>query len=175
MYINNEDICLRAVEVEDNDLLRDMMNDPSIEQMTFGWSFPISKKNQIEWYENFLNSERDAKWIIQSNELSKSIGMIGLTNIDFKNGNAELHIKLSNDNVKQKGFGYQAVTLLSDYCFNQLRLHCIYVEILEYNVASLGLFRKCGFTQEARLQDRVFKNGRFNNVLILSKIKKVED
>lgn len=35
---------LRALETEDMELLRETVNDPEVERLVGGWSFPVSKK-----------------------------------------------------------------------------------------------------------------------------------
>ena len=43
MFIKGEKVLLRAIELRDADILRAMMNDEKIEEMMWGYSFPVSK------------------------------------------------------------------------------------------------------------------------------------
>ena len=46
MNIKGKIVTLRAVELEDMELLRGMLNDPEMEKAVVGWSFPVSKYSQ---------------------------------------------------------------------------------------------------------------------------------
>ena len=50
MILKGKKVILRAVEEEDLDMLRELSNDPEFEKMVIGWSFPISKKDEAEWF-----------------------------------------------------------------------------------------------------------------------------
>lgn len=159
MFIKGEKVLLRAVELEDADLLQQMINDEEVEQMMWGYSFPVSRHQQLKWIENLSNEKSVFRAIIDVD--GKAIGTIILSDIDMRNGNAEVHIKLANAVERGKGYGTDAVSALVSYAFNQLRLHCIYCRVKEDNIASQKLFEKCGFIKEGCLRSRVFRNGRY--------------
>ena len=50
MSIMGKKIYLRAMELEDMEMYRDMINDEEVSRMVVGWSFPVSKKEQLDWY-----------------------------------------------------------------------------------------------------------------------------
>ena len=51
MNIKGKLVTLRAIEMSDEKLLRDMLNDPYIEKMVVGWAYPVSKLQQ----ENYIS------------------------------------------------------------------------------------------------------------------------
>ena len=104
---------------------------------------------------------------------SRAIGTVILSDIDYKNGNAEVHIKLIKD-CQGKGYGTDIVKAIVKYSFEELRLHCIYSHINEYNVASKAMFEKCGFEKDGIIRDRIFKKGRYHNVFLYSILNKCE-
>lgn len=168
MYLLYEDIMLRAIEHDDLNLLKEMINDPEIEKMVVGWSFPVSTHEQLEWINNVNNDRNNVRYIIDVDGIG-AIGMASLTSIDFKNGVANVNIKLKNDdNIRRKGIGFRVIKMLSNYAFNELNLNCLVANILRYNKASQKLFEKCGFVLEGVLRKRVFKNGAFQDLLSYS-------
>ena len=104
-------------------------------------------------------------------KLFGKIGTIILSNIDMKNGTAEVHVKLAVANNRGKGYGTDAVNTIVKYAFNEMRLNCIYAEILEYNQPSIKLFEKCGFKKEGTLCSRIYKGGKYINLMSFSKVK----
>ncbi len=159
MFIKGSKVLLRAIEMKDSDLLRTMMNDESIEEMTMGCSFPVAEHQQKAWIEKLPADNSTFRAIIEAEAVA--IGTIILSDIDIRNGNAEIHIKLACDSHRGKGYGTDAVLALIKYAFENLRLNCIYCRVKEDNVASQKMFEKCGFTQEGKLRSRVYRNGRF--------------
>ena len=159
MFIKGQNVLLRAVELSDAGILRQMMNDEDIEKMMWGYSFPVSEHQQVKWIENISNEKNVFRAMIDVD--GTAIGTIILSDIDMRNGIAEIHIKLANSCKRGKGFGTDAVSALVLYAFNVLRLNCIYCRINESNMASRRMFEKCGFKQEGCLRSRVFRDGKY--------------
>ncbi|MFA7637447.1 MAG: GNAT family protein [Monoglobales bacterium] len=159
MLIKGEKVLLRAIEMKDAGILQAMMNDEAIEEMMWGYSFPVSMHQQEAWIEKLPTDNSVFRAMIDVGE--KAIGTIILSDIDLRNGSAEIHIKLASDAERGKGFGTDAVRSLVKYAFNELRMNCIYCKVKEDNIASKKMFEKCGFVQEGRLRSRVYRHGRY--------------
>lgn len=172
MNIKGKNIVLRAIEPEDNLMLLEMINDEETEYFLGGWSFPVSKKKQEDWTNSLKNDIHTLRCTMDAG--GNAVGVVTLTDIDYKNGNAEVHIKLSIDNVRGKGYGTDALMAITKYAFDELRLKCIYARVSYHNEASRRLFQKCGFKEEGILKSRVFKRGEYIDVISFSKINKEE-
>ena len=75
MELYGKKVILRAVEEEDLEMLRELSNSPDFEKMIVGWSFPISKKDQLEWFANCKNSLSVIRYTIETEE-DGAVGMI---------------------------------------------------------------------------------------------------
>ena len=84
-------------------------------------------------------------------------GTVILSDIDYKNGSAQFHIKISA-NHRGKGFATDAIRVVERYAFHELRLNCLYSEVLSYNMASRGMLEKCSFKCDGVLRGRLYKN-----------------
>ena len=157
MNIEGNKILLRAIEEKDNGILQELINDPDIENMVCGHSFPVSQRFQNKWFDEESASPNTIRCAIETINDNKTVGTIILSNIDYINGNAEIHIKILTS-FHHCGIGKEAVDLLVEYAFNYLRLHLVYAEILDYNNASKALFKKCRFEYNGTLKNRIFKN-----------------
>lgn len=169
MILIDGNIVLRPIEKTDNELLKRMINDPEMEKNVVGWSFPSSNEVQMNWYDKVIFSKSDARYMIEID--GNTIGMVGLTGIDFKNSTATINIKIGSDEYKNQGIGYRTIMLLVKYAFEELNLHCISASILEYNIASIKLFEKCGFSFEGKRRNRVYKGGKYHNLCDYSILK----
>ena len=168
MNIKGNNILLRAIEITDAELLKRLINDPDVENYILGHSFPVSEHEQIDWIKSLKPQKDTLRVVIETTEKKKAIGLVVLSNIDYKNATAGIHIKIDSDSGKGKGYGTDAINTMVNYAFDELRLHCIYANILSYNIASLNLFTKCGFQKEAILKKRIYKKGKFFDINVFS-------
>lgn len=171
MNIAGKLVTLRAIELSDCEMLRNLMNDPDTEYMLGGWSFPVSSNAQEQWCQNLSSTKNTLRVIIDAE--NTAIGTAVLSDIDYKNGTAQIHIKLMPGDNRHKGYGSDTVNTLVRYAFHELRLHCVYAHVNEHNEASQRLFHKCGFQQEGVLRDRIYKGGHYINDIVLSRISSV--
>ena len=169
MIIKGKNVVLRAIEREDAELLRGMMNDPQIESMMWGYSFPVSKQGQEAWMSNLGNEKNVFRAIIEVDGVG--IGQVILSDIDMKNGNAEIHIKLADSNVRGKGYGTDAVETITKYAFEELRLNCVFCRVRVDNTPSRKVFEKCGYQEEGILRSRVYREGKYHDFVEYSILK----
>ena len=166
MNLKGKKVLLRAIEEEDLKCLLEIINDENIEKMLGGFSFPISQENQKLWYSNLKIEENQLRCVVDIEGIC--IGMVILSDIDYKNGTAEIHIKLQNSKIRRNGYGYDALRTIILYAFQELRLNCIYSYVLDYNIPSQNLFKKLGFKRDGILRERVYKNGEYNDLVSFS-------
>ena len=170
MIIDANSVILRAIEENDLPLLQAMINDPAIERLTGGYCFPVSADRQRRWFDNY-DQQKDLRCMIQIKN-GVTIGMIMLTDIDWKNRTAQLHQKtLAKVEDRKKDDVYDAMMGFLNYAFNELDLQCVYGTVLEYNLLSRKLALRCGLKEEGILRNRVFKNGKRHNLIANSIIK----
>lgn len=168
MNIYGEKIVLRAIEPADCALLLEMINDQETEKMLGGSSFPVSAAAQAKWIADQTGRNDILRCIVADRDNpEKGVGTVILSDIDYKNGVAQVHIKLGAD-CRGKGYGTDALNAVVDYAFRQMRLHCVYAHVLEYNEVSQKLFQKCGFRREGRLRARAYKNGAYVDAISYS-------
>lgn len=171
MNILGEKTILRAVEKQDNIVLKEIINDPEIEIMLGGISFPVSTESQETWFSSLRNVPYEVRCVVADKDAPDlAIGMVVLSNIDYINGNAQVHIKLTNhEKVRRKGYGSDAINAITKYAFSFLRLHCVYAEVISYNEPSQNLFLKCDYQRDGILKSRIFKQGTYWDVVVYSK------
>lgn len=170
MNLKGEKVFLRAVEKEDMDFLRMMINDEKMEMQVVGWSFPISKYEQEKWFDSQINNTNNIRYIIELE--GNPIGLETLTSIDWKNRKACHGIKLYDKKMRGKGYGTDTLKTIMKYAFEELQLNKIYSTILEHNKASIKLHKKCGWETEGILKESVFKNNRYINEIQVAILKK---
>lgn len=166
MNIKGENLTLRAIEEKDLTVLKDMMNDETIESSVGGWSFPVSDIQQKQWFASIINQSNNLRVIIDVNGIG-AVGMCSLTSIDWKNRVAECNIKICNKpELRNKRIGQKSYDALIKYAFEELQLNRLEANVLESNKASNRLHEKCGWKKEGIRRDVIFKKGKYHNVII---------
>ena len=98
--------------------------------------------------------------------------MIGLQNIDWKNGVASgLGMRIAKKEIRTRGLATDAWMTLMRYAFEELRLNRINGSALSYNKASLRVCEKVGFKVEGIQRQAVYKNGAYQDLIIMGCLK----
>ncbi len=148
MELYGKKVILRAVEETDLEMLRELTNSPDFEKMIVGWSFPVSKRDQQEWFSNCRNDLKRLRYTIVTKE-DGAVGMLGLRDIDWKNGGASgLGMRIAKKEIRNRGLATDSWMTLMRYAFGELRLNRISTNVLDYNLASQKVIHKVGFKEE---------------------------
>lgn len=171
MLLKYKNATLRAIEKKDLNILLNMLNDVEIEKFTVDSHFPISILNQENWICSYKNTDETVRLMVEL-ENGKTVGMVILTNINYKTRTAELAFKrYAKKEDRMIDDMFNACVAMLRYAFDELGLNCIYCTALTYNERSLNLQKRLGFSEEGILRQRVFKNGKFQDLISCSLLK----
>lgn len=161
MNIYGNKVYLRAIEDEDLEFLRELQNSQEIEGMCGSWDFPLSKRRQKEWFESLSQRNDEFRLIIVEKESDQVIGVIYLSNIDWKNRSAFIGIKTIAGNTRGKGNGIDAIMALLRYAFDEMQLHRIESLIIDTNNISLNIMGKFGIQAEGIKRECLYSKGKY--------------
>ena len=164
-YVN-----LRALEEKDLELLKKWRNDKKTRVHTREYRL-LNMINQYEWFEciHKQNPPSSIMFGIQ-NQKSKLIGVCGLTYIDWKNRHAEISNIMIMDKWQRSNEAKNTLELIIQYGFDELNLHRLWVEIFDTIPENKKLFEKMKFVKEGTLRDKLWRNSKWHNSSIYSKI-----
>ncbi|WP_057977143.1 GNAT family N-acetyltransferase [Caloramator mitchellensis] len=159
---------IRAIEMEDARILSAWLNDRETNEH-LDIIYPISKR----YCDNFTleGEEHNKKVFIIENEDRKPIGLIIIDNIKWEYRNCEIGIAIYDKNFRGKGYAKDALSVVIDFIFNDMNMHLIHLRVSEENKTAIELYNKFGFVVEGMLRDRYYRNGKYHNIIIMSKIK----
>ena len=104
-------------------------------------------------------------------DISGPAGGIGIRlGADVHRYTAELGYWLGEE-FWRRGVMSEAVTIFTDYCFNNFSLHRIYAGPFANNPTSARVLEKAGFVLEGRLRNNVVKDGQILDSLLYAKTK----
>jgi RimJ/RimL family protein N-acetyltransferase len=166
MNILGKRVVLRAIEPIDLPMFLGWANDPDLQPMLAGWHFPISQRDQMQWYES-LSCTSDHQRFSVTSERHGLIGSANLVSIDWKNRSA-FHGLLLDLKFRGMGYGEDILMALMRYAFEELGLVRMDTEIIEYNEGSLSLHvKKCGWKLEGTKERALYRRGRHWSKFIL--------
>ena len=168
--IEGERIYLSPMNVEDAEVYTKWLNNSEVSKYLSIHNSLISYSGEREYLEKFVKEEFHL--CIVKNENDELIGNIALENIDYKNGTAELGIFIGEEKNHGKGYGSEAIKLLTNYGFKILRLHSIYLRTYDFNERAQKSYAKCGFKEFGRRHEAIFFDGKYHDVIYMELINK---
>ncbi|WP_299220711.1 GNAT family N-acetyltransferase [uncultured Aquimarina sp.] len=164
LTLKGEHIYLRALEPEDLDFVYLIENDERIWEMSTTQT-PYSRfliKQYLENAHQDIYEAKQLRLVICSYD-EATLGLIDLFDFNPTHNRAGVGILIAEQVHRGKGYGKEALTLIKNYGKTHLRLHQLYANIAEDNLASIKLFEKEGFKKigtknEWNLVDGVYKD-----------------
>lgn len=161
------DTSLRPVKNIDADLLYEAINSPEI--VRYNSSFkPIHQVKHEEWFENILGDT--TKQFFMIDYLSITVGSIQLVDIQPIHRNAELRVRIFNEDYRGKNIGTNAVNILCNHAFSNLGLVRVWLEVFANNSRAIAAYKKVGFSIEGTMRNAAYINGKFLDVIIMGKL-----
>lgn len=99
------------------------------------------------------------------------IGNIKLGPINWNHLTAEIGILIGEKSYWGRGYASEAISLLSDFAFNEIKLKKLTAGCYEQNIGSFKAFLKEGFIEEGRLKSQWLYNEKRYDGVILGKVK----
>ena len=168
-----KNIKLRALEKEDLNFLYKIENNESFWQVSHTQT-PFSKYMLKLYLENAhldIYQAKQLRLIIEENNTNQQVGMIDLFDFNPKHKRAGIGILIHPD-FQEKGYAFEALSLLINYTFTHLDLHQLYANITEDNSKSISLFEKNNFVKTGIKKDWIFTNNNYKSEILYQLINK---
>lgn len=160
---------LREIDIQDLERINTWRNDPEIIDLLGNNFLYIAESVDRNWYQQYLLSrEKNIRLAIIPEDMSSAVGIVNLTGIHSVNRSAEFSIMIGNKEYWNQGLGKQATVQMLHHGFLNLNLHRIYLYVLTRNVRAVSMYEKTGFSKEGLLREAVYKNGKFEDMILMS-------
>ena len=166
-----EKIRLRAKTAADlaNDKIR--FGDPDYDTETDRLSdkiyLPCSYESRKEDFENGVrqkNTPANCNLVIETPD-GVAVGSICATNVNQTDGTFSYGVGVDAKH-RRRGYAAEAVKLLLNYFFNELRFHKCNVTVFDFNAGSKALHKAMGFTEEGRQRESKFSQGAHHDIIL---------
>ena len=97
------------------------------------------------------------------NESDAYLGTVSLKDISEKNRSAEYAIVVRSI-ARGTGAAALATKEILHYAFDTLKLHKVYLNVLEKNERAKHFYTKCGFVYEGTSKDAILLNGSYESL-----------
>jgi RimJ/RimL family protein N-acetyltransferase len=123
---------------------------------------PISLAMEERWFEDLLDHHGQDRWffVICRLEDDRAVGSLDLREIGPTSGGAGLGIVIGDPADTGHGYGTDALEVLLDFGFGELRLERMWLEVFDFNERALHVYRRLGFVHEATFRHAIFHGGR---------------
>lgn len=125
----------------------------------------------INIIEQKLETNEGINWAITIKGSNTLIGFIGHYRIKWEHFRSEIGYMLSPE-FQGKGIVSEAVKLIVDYGFKEMKMHSLEAVIDPANTASARVLEKNDFIKEAHFKENEFFEGKFIDSVIYSLLKK---
>jgi RimJ/RimL family protein N-acetyltransferase len=171
----------RMIDSDDLDFLNSIRLSSHV-QNNVGFHLFTNNFLQKNWIENISKSSKDKYLILEikkddfvnsSKNSWQKIGLIRFNEIDFINRSMCVGGDIAHDFIG-KGHGKKMYEIIFKICFEIWGMNRLWLSVLEYNLRAINLYKKIGFTQEGVSREAIFKNGKFENYVMMSLLKSDE-
>lgn len=170
-FIDGKRIRLREVRQGDvTDLYHSWMNDPQVTQYTESHDYPYSMEALKKYVEAKQENENEVFLAIIEKKNNCHIGNIKLGPINWTHRFGDIGIIIGEKGYWGKGYGTEAIGLITEYAFDVLGLHKLTAGSIGLNKGSVRAFKNNNFEIEGVRKKHAFINDTFVDVILLGLI-----
>ena len=160
-------VILRALEEADLERCYRWMNDPMIVR-TLKSRYPMPFQQEAKWLENAVQTPSERHFAVERREDRAHIGNASIHDIDWVSRTAYFGLFIGEPAAWNKGFGSDAIKNLVRFAFEEMNLRKLKVNVFDYNDRAKHVLTQAGFVQEGKLGQEFFREGTYQDLVILS-------
>ena len=166
-FLKGERVTLRTFGPADIEKVYRWINDPAVNRSLLRGDIPMGWSDELEWVDR--SRRRREESITLGIEIAE-IGLIGVTGLDIQwpNRSGDTGTMIGEPSAWGKGYGTEAKMLVLSHAFRRLNLRNIYSKVYAFNERSIRCQQRCGYIEEARLKECIFRDGLYHDLVILT-------
>lgn len=160
---------LKPIDSDDLEFLMNLRNHQ--ETIKFlGNSNKVSMEDQKKWFNKLQTATDRAYFVFQFKKLGgdkiEKIGMIRTHDLDLVNKNMGVGGDI-HPTFRGKGYGKIMYDLIFHLGFKQMKLHRLWLSVIEFNIVARNLYKKMGFVETGVQREAVFQNNQYFNYIYM--------
>ena len=160
---------LRAPDMDDLERNTRWVNDREVTRyLVLRYQMPgLAEENWLRERCSSAPSYHNTFFAIETKD-GRHIGNTNLFNASPENRSAEAGIMIGDKEYWARGFGTDAMRTLLGFGFGEMNLHRVHLIVYAFNERAQAAYRKCGYREEARLRQHIFREGAYHDVVVMS-------
>ncbi|GFO80938.1 MAG: N-acetyltransferase [Methyloceanibacter sp.] len=158
---------LTEIRPEDKALLLTWINDPKLVRQ-HGPYRPICATSHDEWFASIGNDRAHLHFAIREVGNDAIVGLLQLLHLHELFRSIELTVRLGSEAHRGRGLGVEAVKLATQFAFQDLNLHRVYLYVFADNLLAAKAYENAGFSIEGQLRDAAYIDGQWRDVLVMA-------
>ena len=164
-------IYLSPMNSEDYKIFTAWVNDETLARGIGNFKYLISEEKEKEWIdEKIKNNDYNFCIVLKSNDTL--IGSYGLEVKDQVSRRFHIGGFIGNKEDRGKGYGTEALELVTKFAFEVLNANSVYSGIFSFNEASLKSAKKAGYKIAGKFREAYFYNGEYYDEILIEMTKK---
>lgn len=162
-------IYLRLMTYEDTDLIVAWRNSEAVRK-NFIYQELFTRESHENWIRTKVETGEVVQMIICDLATDTPLGSVYIRDIDRKHCKAEYGIFIGEATARGRGVGTAVAKLMLRYCFEEEKLHRVYLRVLSGNEAAVRSYEKAGFVKEGLLKDDACIDGKFVDIVWMAAV-----
>lgn len=162
-------IYLRPMTCGDTDLIVAWRNCDAVRKR-FVYREPFSREGHENWIHSMIDTGKAVQMMICDLKKGTPLGSVYIRDIDRQHNKAEYGIFIGESSARGRGVGTAAAKLMLRYCFEEEKLHRVFLRVFADNRQAIRSYEKAGFRQEGLLRDDVRIDGRYCDMVWMAAV-----
>lgn len=159
-------IYLRKMTYDDTEDIIRWRNSEGVRK-NFIYQGLFTRESHENWIKTMVETGKVVQLMICEAATNKPVGSVYVRDIDRTHNKGEYGIFIGEETARGKGYGTVAAQLMIKYCFEELKLHRLFLRVYADNYQAIRSYEKGGFVKEAYLRDDVFVDGRYRDIVLM--------
>lgn len=164
-------IYLRLMTADDTGRIVTWRNSDGVRK-NFIYQALFTRESHENWIKTMIDTGKVVQMMICEAATDRAIGSVYIRDIDTTHHKAEYGIFIGEEDARGKGYGTSAARLMIKYCFEELKLHRLFLRVYAENTQAIRSYEKAGFVKEAYLHEDVYVDGRYRDIVLMGIVNK---
>lgn len=142
-------------------------NDPLIRRVMYNSNL-LKWEDHVKWFQMLQTDEEKVLRILYYDGIPYGVANFRVLNKESGVGEWGFYIGEKN---APKGMGKALAYMMLNFLFDNMKIHKVCAEVLDYNTISLNFHEKIGFEKEGVLRKHILKDGRYCDIHLFSILK----
>lgn len=159
---------LRAPDIGDLERNTRWVNDREVTRF-LAFRYQMSLAAEENWLRDVAAKPASYERVFLAIETKEGthIGNTNLFEVKAEDRKAKLGIMIGERSCWSKGYGTDALMTLLRFAFEEMNLNRVELDVFDFNERGIAAYRKCGFVEEGRRRQALYRGGKYHDVLVM--------